>query len=48
MRDPAVASRLSTLTYDATHKAPDELAQRLRTDHAKIGKVFRQFGVTLD
>jgi len=48
MRDPGIASRLSTLTYDATHKAPAELAQRMKADYAKIGKLFRQSGVTLD
>ena len=48
MRDPGVASKLSGLTYDAVHRTPEELAQRLRTDYEKIGKLFRQFGVRLD
>jgi tripartite-type tricarboxylate transporter receptor subunit TctC len=48
MRDPGVASKLSTLTYDPVHRAPEELAQRMRTDYEKIGKLFRQFGVSLD
>jgi tripartite-type tricarboxylate transporter receptor subunit TctC len=48
LRDPMVASKLRTLTYDATHRAPEELAQRLRADSEKIGKLFRQFGVKLD
>jgi tripartite-type tricarboxylate transporter receptor subunit TctC len=48
MRDPAVASKLSTLTYDGVHKTPEELAQRLKTDYEKIGKLFREFGVKLD
>jgi tripartite-type tricarboxylate transporter receptor subunit TctC len=48
MRDPGVASRLSSLTYNPTHRTPEEIAQRLRTDHEKIGKLFRQFGVKLD
>jgi tripartite-type tricarboxylate transporter receptor subunit TctC len=48
LRDPGVASRLSDLTYDPAHRAPEELAQRLRTDYEKIGKLFRQFGVKLD
>jgi tripartite-type tricarboxylate transporter receptor subunit TctC len=48
MRDPAIASKLSTLTYDATHKTPEELVQRLKTDYEKIGKLFREFGVTLN
>ena len=48
MRDPTIASRLSTLTYDGIHKTPEELAQRLKTDYEKIGKLFRQIGVTID
>jgi len=48
MRDPGIAAKLSGLTYDAVHKAPEELAQRLKTDHEKIGKLFREFGVKLD
>jgi len=47
-RDPEVASKLSSVTYDAVHKTPEELAQRLRADYDKVGKVFRQFGVKLD
>jgi tripartite-type tricarboxylate transporter receptor subunit TctC len=48
MRDAGVAARLSSLTYIPTHKAPEEFAQRLKTDYEKIGKLFRQFGVRLD
>ncbi|MBI3915525.1 MAG: tripartite tricarboxylate transporter substrate binding protein [Betaproteobacteria bacterium] len=48
LRDPAIASRLSDLTYDPVHRTPEQLAQRLRTDYEKIGKLFRQFGVKLD
>jgi tripartite-type tricarboxylate transporter receptor subunit TctC len=48
LRDPGVASRLSDLTYDPVHRTPEQLAQRLRTDYEKIGKLFRQFGVKLD
>lgn len=48
LRDPAVALRLSDLTYDPVHRTPEQLAQRLKTDYAKIGKLFRQLGVTLD
>ena len=47
-RDPEVASKLSSVTYDPVHKTPEELAQRLRADYDKVGKVFRQFGVKLD
>lgn len=48
MRDPGIASRLSAVTYDATHKTPEELNQRVKEDYDRIGKVFRQLGVTLD
>ena len=48
MRDPGIASKLSGLTYDPVHTAPEELAQRLKADHEKIGKLFREFGVRLD
>ena len=48
MRDPGIASRLSSLTYDSVHKTPEELAQRLRADYEKIGKLFRDLGVRLD
>lgn len=48
LRDPAVAPRLSTLTYDAVHRPPEELAQRVKADYAKIGEVFRQFGVSVE
>jgi tripartite-type tricarboxylate transporter receptor subunit TctC len=48
LRDPTVAVRLTELTYDAVHGTPEELMQRLRTDHEKIGKLFSQFGVKID
>ena len=48
MRDPAIASKLSGLTYDGVHKTPEELAQRMKADYEKIGKLFREFGVRLD
>jgi len=48
MRDPGVASRLSAVTYDGVHKSPEELNQRVIADHAKIGKLFRDFNVTLN
>jgi tripartite-type tricarboxylate transporter receptor subunit TctC len=48
MRDPGITSRLSGLTTDPVHKSPEELAQRLRADYEKIGKLFREFGVRLD
>jgi tripartite-type tricarboxylate transporter receptor subunit TctC len=48
LRDQGVASRMSAVTYDPIHKAPDELAQRIKADHARIGKLFREFGVSID
>jgi tripartite-type tricarboxylate transporter receptor subunit TctC len=48
LRDPGVASKLSALTYETTHRAPEEFARRLRADYEKIGNLFRQFGVRLD
>jgi tripartite-type tricarboxylate transporter receptor subunit TctC len=48
MRDPGITSKLNTLTYIPTHKAPEEFAQRLKTDYEKIGKLFRQFGVRVE
>ena len=48
LRDPAVASRLSDLTYDATHRTPEEFAQRLKADYERIGKLFSQLSVRLD
>ena len=48
LRDPAVASRLSDLTYDPVHRTPEQLAQRLKTDYERIGKLFSKLGVKLD
>jgi tripartite-type tricarboxylate transporter receptor subunit TctC len=48
MHDPDVAAKLSAQTLDPTHRTPEELTQRLRTDHETIGKLFRQFGVKLE
>lgn len=48
MHDPDVAAKLSAQTLDPTHRAPEELAQRLRTDYETIGKLFRQFDVKLE
>ena len=48
LRDPAVAPKLCDLTYDPVHRPPEELAQRLKADYEKIGKLFREFNVKLD
>jgi tripartite-type tricarboxylate transporter receptor subunit TctC len=48
MRDSDVAAKLSAQTLDATHRPPEELAQRLKRDYETIGKLFREFGVKLE
>ncbi|HET7159209.1 MAG TPA: tripartite tricarboxylate transporter substrate binding protein [Burkholderiales bacterium] len=48
LKDSDVAAKLSAQTLYPAHTAPDELAQRLRTDYEMIGKLFRQFDVKLD
>jgi tripartite-type tricarboxylate transporter receptor subunit TctC len=48
LADSNVASKLSTVTYDAVHKTPEELAQRMRADYDAIGKLFKPFNVRID
>ena len=48
MKDPDVAAKLSAQTLDAAHRTPEELAQRLKSDHEMIGKLFGQLGLKLD
>lgn len=48
LADSAIATRLTALTFDAVQRPPEELAQRMKTDHAKIGKLFSELGVKLD
>jgi tripartite-type tricarboxylate transporter receptor subunit TctC len=48
LRDPGIASKLSGVALDPVHRTPEELAQRMKSDHEMIGKLFRQFGVKLD
>jgi len=48
MSDPEVASRLSSQTLEPSHRPPEELDKRLKTDYEMIGKLFREFGVKLD
>src|SRR5262249_29303696 len=45
MRDPAIASKMNDLTLYPEHRRPEELAQRMRADYDKIGKLFRQYNV---
>lgn len=46
--DPDVAAKLVAQTFDASHKQPEEIAQRMRTDYETIGKLFRQLNLKLD
>lgn len=46
LRDPAVASKLINLTYDAVHRPAEALNQRVKSDHERIGNLFRRSGVT--
>ena len=48
LRDPNVASKLSGLTYDGIHKTSEEFAQRIKNDYEQVGKLFRDFGVSID
>jgi tripartite-type tricarboxylate transporter receptor subunit TctC len=46
LRDPAIISKLANLTYDTVHRPAEVLNQRMKADYDKIGKLFRQAGVT--
>jgi len=35
-------------TLDPAHRPPEELVQRMKADYEKIGKLFREFNVSLD
>ena len=48
MQDPDVAAKLSAQTLEPSHRPPDELAHRLKSDYETIGKLFRQFNVKLE
>ena len=48
LRDPGVATRLSDLTYDAVHGTPEALTERVKADYATIGKLFREFNVSVE
>ena len=48
MHDPDVAAKLGAQTLDPAHRPPEELAQRMKSDHEMIGKLFRQYNVKLD
>jgi tripartite-type tricarboxylate transporter receptor subunit TctC len=48
LRDPGVASRLSSVTYDAVEGSPQDLNERVKAEYAKIGEIFRRFNVTIE
>src|SRR5262245_25028946 len=48
MSDSDVAAKLSAQTLEPSHRSPEELNQRLKSDYEMIGKLFRQFNVKLD
>jgi tripartite-type tricarboxylate transporter receptor subunit TctC len=48
LRDPGVAPRLSTVTYDPVVGTPEQLMERVKAHHAMIGKLFREFNVSVD
>jgi tripartite-type tricarboxylate transporter receptor subunit TctC len=48
MHDADSAAKLSAQTLDPTHRTPEELARRLKTDYETIGKLFREFDVKLE
>jgi tripartite-type tricarboxylate transporter receptor subunit TctC len=48
LRDPAVASRMSDLTFDPVQRTPEQLTQRMKADYDKIGTLFRKYNVSLD
>lgn len=48
LKDTDIAAKLSSQTLDPAHRSPEELAQRMKTDHETIGKLFRQFDIKLD
>jgi tripartite-type tricarboxylate transporter receptor subunit TctC len=48
MQDPDVAAKLSAQTLEPSHRPPEELAQRLKSDYEMIGKLFREYNVKLD
>jgi tripartite-type tricarboxylate transporter receptor subunit TctC len=47
LRDPGVAGRLTTVTYDPVHGTPEQLMERVKADYAIIGKLFREFDVSV-
>lgn len=48
LRDPAIAARLSEVTYDPVYGTPQDLEQRVKADYDGIGKLFRAYGVSVD
>jgi tripartite-type tricarboxylate transporter receptor subunit TctC len=48
LKDPAVAPKMSGLTYDPIHRPSEEFARRVKSDYEQVGKLFHDFGVKLD
>jgi tripartite-type tricarboxylate transporter receptor subunit TctC len=48
MNDPDTRAKLSAQTLYPSHRPPEELDKRLKSDYEMIGKLFRQFGVKLE
>jgi tripartite-type tricarboxylate transporter receptor subunit TctC len=48
MKDTDIAAKLASQTFDPAHRSPEDLAQRMKSDHETIGKLFREVGGKLD
>ena len=45
VKDTDTVIRFAAQTLEPAHRSPEDLAQRLRTDHETIGKLFRNLKV---
>ncbi len=45
VKDTDTVTRFAAQTLEPAHRSPEDLAQRLRTDHETIGKLFRNLKV---
>lgn len=48
VEDPVVSARLAAQALSPLNLTPDEFAQRFKSDYAKLGKLIREIGITLD
>ena len=44
LADPAVSSKLTSLTYDPLYMTPEQFARRLKSDYEKYGRIIRESG----